>query len=505
METITAQRIQSVLGDPKAIQRQHDNNKLTARERVELFVDPGTFTEYDQLVTHRCEDFNMNQKRHPGDGLISGHGLVNGRKVFLYSYDFTVGGGTLSETVADKICKVQQKAMDVGAPIIGLNDSGGARIQEGIMSLAGYSSIFHNNVQSSGVVPQLSLIMGPCAGGAVYSPALTDFTFMVKNTSYMFVTGPDVVEAVTNEKIDKEGLGGAKVHSSKSGVSHFALENDIDTLNFVRDFLSFLPSSNREKAPIKKTADPIDREVKVLDSFIPEDPMKGYDVRVILRSVSDDEYFVEVHKDWAKSIVVGFGRLGGKSVGYIANQPQTLAGVLDRVSSIKAARFIRFCDAFNIPIITFEDVPGYLPGVHEEHNGIITHGAKILYAYSEATVPKITVITRKSYGGAYCVMSSKNLKGDFNYAWPTAEIAVMGGKGAVDILYKKKKLPKEEMDKEIANYEKMFSNPIIAAQRGLIDDVITPRSTRARLIRDLEVLETKEVYIPWKKHGSIPL
>jgi len=500
MEKLTELRHQAVFGDPKRIDKQHSRQKLSARERVDLLLDSDSFVEYDQMVVHRCVDYGMEKSKHPGDGLVSGHGYVNGRLVFVYAYDFTVGGGTLSETVAEKICKVQEKAMDVGAPIIGLNDSGGARIQEGVQSLGGYASIFHRNVMASGVVPQLSMIMGPCAGGAVYSPALTDFIFMVKNSSYMFVTGPEVVKAVTNEEIDMEGLGGAKVHSSKSGVSHFQLDNDVDALLFVRNFLSFLPQSNRETTPLKPTADPSNREIPVLDKFVPEDPNKPYDMRTIIKLVSDDEYFLEVQPDYAKNIIVGFGRLEGQTVGYIGNQPQCLAGVLDRLSSIKAARFIRFCDSFNIPIITFEDVPGYLPGVNEEHNGIITHGAKILYAYAEATVPKITVITRKSYGGAYCVMNSKHLKGDYNYAWPTGEIAVMGAKGACEIIFRGK-----NSEEEIKKYEEKFANPLISAQRGFIDEILTPRDTRKRLIGDLKVLKTKAQKLPWKKHGNIPL
>ncbi|CAG9329782.1 unnamed protein product [Blepharisma stoltei] len=500
MDKLAHLRQQSVFGDAKRIEKQHQKHKLSARERVELLVDPGTFVEYDQLVTHRCTDFGMEKTKHPGDGLVSGHGYVDGKLVFVYSYDFTVGGGTLSETVAEKVCKVQEKALNAGAPIIGLNDSGGARIQEGVQSLGGYSDIFYNNVQASGVIPQLSMIMGPCAGGAVYSPALTDFIFMVKNSSFMFVTGPDVVKAVTHEEIDMEGLGGAKVHSSKSGVSHFALNNDVEALMFVRNFLGFLPSSNREKATPKPTADPFDREIPVLDKFVPEDPNKPYDMRVVLKSICDDEYFLEVQPDYAKNILVGFGRLGTETVGFIANQPQSLAGVLDRLSSIKAARFIRFCDSFNIPIVTFEDVPGYLPGVHEEHNGIITHGAKILYAYSEATVPKITIITRKAYGGAYCVMNSKHLKGDFNYSWPTGEIAVMGAKGACEIIFRGGDIPAETK-----KYEEKFANPLIAAQRGFIDEILTPRDTRKRLIQDLKLLKTKKVERPWRKHGNVPL
>ena len=500
MEKLTNLRKKAVFGDPKRIEKQHSKSRLTARERVELLVDPGTFVEYDQLVIHRGVNFGMDKNHHPGDGLVSGHGYINGRLIFVFSYDFTVGGGTLSETVAEKICKVQEKALEAGAPIIGINDSGGARIQEGVVSLGGYADIFHRNVQSSGVIPQLSLIMGPCAGGAVYSPALTDFIFMVKKSSYMFVTGPEVVKSVTNEDIDMEGLGGAKIHSSKSGVAHFALDNDIDALIFLRKFLEFIPNNNREKAPSKPTADSHDRLVHSLDRYIPDDPNKPYDMKNIVKMISDDEYFLEVQPDWAKNMIVGFGRLGGETVGYVANNPFFLAGVLDRLSSIKAARFIRFCDAFNIPIITFEDVPGYLPGVNEEHNGIINHGAKILFAYSEATVPKITVITRKSYGGAYCVMGSKHLRTDYNYSWPSGEIAVMGAKGACEIIFRGGDIPAETK-----KYEEKFANPLGAAERGFIDEIITPRDTRKRIIADLKVLKNKQQSSPWKKHGNIPL
>ena len=500
MEKLTNLRKKAVFGDPKRIEKQHSKSRLTARERVELLVDPGTFVEYDQLVIHRGVNFGMDKNHHPGDGLVSGHGYINGRLIFVFSYDFTVGGGTLSETVAEKICKVQEKALEAGAPIIGINDSGGARIQEGVVSLGGYADIFHRNVQSSGVIPQLSLIMGPCAGGAVYSPALTDFIFMVKKSSYMFVTGPEVVKSVTNEDIDMEGLGGAKIHSSKSGVAHFALDNDIDALIFLRKFLEFIPNNNREKAPSKPTADSHDRLVHSLDRYIPDDPNKPYDMKNIVKMISDDEYFLEVQPDWAKNMIVGFGRLGGETVGYVANNPSFLAGVLDRLSSIKAARFIRFCDAFNIPIITFEDVPGYLPGVNEEHNGIINHGAKILFAYSEATVPKITVITRKSYGGAYCVMGSKHLRTDYNYSWPSGEIAVMGAKGACEIIFRGGDIPAETK-----KYEEKFANPLGAAERGFIDEIITPRDTRKRIIADLKVLKNKQQSSPWKKHGNIPL
>lgn len=500
MDRIKHMREEAVLGNPKKIAKQHDKGRLTARERVDVLLDQDSFVEYDQLVTHRCNEFGMDAHKTPGDGLVSGHGYVNGKLVFVYAYDFTVGGGTLSETVAEKVCKVMDKALDVGAPCIGINDSGGARIQEGVVSLAGYSNIFYKNVQASGVIPQLSLIMGPCAGGAVYSPALTDFIFMVKNSSYMFVTGPEVVRAVTHENVDMEGLGGAKVHTTKSGVAHFAIENELETLAFVRQFLEFLPSSNRERAPVKMTNDSPTRKIAVLDNIVPEDPNKPYDMRTVLKYVSDDEHFVEIMPDYAKNIVIGFGRLNGSTVGFIGNQPQSLAGVLDCNASVKGARFIRFCDAFNIPIVTFEDVPGFMPGVHEEHNGVINHGAKLLFAYAEATVPRITVVTRKAYGGAYCVMNSHALRGDYNYCWPTGEVAVMGAKGACEIIFRG-----GDIQSEIKKYEEKFANPLQSASRGLIEDIITPRDTRARLIADLEVLANKRVERPWRKHSNIPL
>ena len=499
-------RNQAVFGLNKTrVEKQHAQHKLTARERVEVLLDAGSFKEFDQMVVHRCQDFGMNAEHLPGDGIVTGQGLVNGRLVFVFSMDFTVYGGSLSETFAAKICKVMEKAMIVGAPVIGLNDSGGARIQEGVASLAGYADIFHRNVQSSGYIPQLSLIMGPCAGGAVYSPALTDFIFMVKNSSNMFVTGPEVVKAVTHEDIDKEGLGGAKVHTTKSGVAHLAVDNDLEGIAAIRTLLDFLPLSAKEKPPVKKTSDPSDRQVAALDNIVPEDPNKPYDMRTVIKLVCDEENFFEIMPGYAKSIIVGFGRMAGKTVGFVANNPSALAGVLDTKSSIKGARFIRFCDAFNIPLITFEDVPGFLPGVHEEHGGIITHGAKILYAFSEATVPKITFITRKAYGGAYCVMSSKHIGADYNYAWPTAEIAVMGAKGACEIIFRGK-----NVEQETKKYEEKFANPMVAAQRGFIDDIITPRTTRQRvrltqIIEDLKSLENKVVNWVPKKHGNIPL
>jgi len=498
---LSGMRNQSVFGINKArVDKQHAQHKLTARERVELLLDPGSFREFDQLMVHRCQDFGMNNEHLPGDGVVTGQGLINGRLAFVFSMDFTVYGGSLSETFAQKICKVMEKAMLVGAPVIGLNDSGGARIQEGVASLAGYADIFHRNVQASGWVPQLSLIMGPCAGGAVYSPALTDFIFMVKQSSNMFVTGPEVVKAVTHEDIDKEGLGGAKVHTTKSGVAHLAVDNDLEGIAAIRTLFDFLPLSCKEKPPVKKTSDPSTRQIAALDNIVPEDPNKPYDMRTVIKLVSDEEHFFEIMPNYARSIIVGFGRMGGKTVGFVANNPSALAGVLDSKSSIKGARFIRFCDAFNIPLVTFEDVPGFLPGVHEEHGGIITHGAKILYAFSEATVPKITFITRKAYGGAYCVMSSKHIGADYNYAWPTAEIAVMGAKGACEIIFRGK-----NVEQETKKYEEKFANPLVAAQRGFIDDIITPRTTRQRIIEDLKALEGKKVDWMPKRHGNIPL
>ncbi|KAG0217818.1 hypothetical protein BGX31_000112 [Mortierella sp. GBA43] len=475
--------------------------KLTARERIELLLDAGSFREYDAFVEHKCVDFGMEKQKITGDGVVTGHGTVNGRRVFLFSQDFTAFGGSLSNTHAQKICKVMDKALLVGAPVIGLNDSGGARIQEGVESLAGYADIFLRNVTSSGVVPQISLIMGPCAGGAVYSPALTDFTFMVRDTSYLFVTGPDVVKTVTKEEVTQEELGGAKAHTIKSGVAHNAFENDVEALQRLRDFIDFLPLSNREPAPIRYTDDPSDREDASLNHIVPLDSTKAYDIKDVITRLVDDAQFFEIMPDYAKNIVIGFARMGGRTVSIIANQPLVSSGVLDINSSVKAARFVRFADAFNIPILTLVDVPGFLPGTAQEHNGIIRHGAKLLYAYAEATVPKVTVITRKAYGGAYDVMSSKHLRGDLNYAWPTAEIAVMGAKGAVEIIFR------SSADRASAekDYISKFANPLPAAQRGYIDDVIEPSTTRRRIIEDLEVLRHKKLENPKRKHGNIPL
>eukprot|EP00033_Pygsuia_biforma_P006449 GCRY01007224.1.p1 GENE.GCRY01007224.1~~GCRY01007224.1.p1 ORF type:complete len:549 (+),score=70.59 GCRY01007224.1:79-1725(+) len=488
-------------GGEQRINSQHGRGKLTARERLNLLLDSGSFREYDQLVKHRCSDFNMLSNRPAGDGCVTGHGCVNGRLVYVYSQDFTVLGGSLSEVNSKKIIKVMEKARLVGAPLIGINDSGGARIQEGIDSLAGYSEIFLRNVLASGVIPQISLICGPCAGGAVYSPAVTDFTIMTRGTSYMFVTGPDVVKTVTNEDVTKEQLGGAKVHTTKSGVAHLAFDNDIEVLQCTRDLLSYLPLSNKDSPPVLPCNDPRERADKILNTLVPEDPLKPYDIKHVIRSVVDKDSFFEIMPDYAKSICTGFARMEGRSVCIIANQPNEMAGVLDSTSSTKAARFIRFCDAFNIPILTFVDVPGFMCGTAEEHGGVIRNGAKILYAFAEATVPKITVVTRKSYGGAYCVMSPKHFRADSNYAWPTAQIAVMGAKGAVEIICR----GSSDLDRDETDYETRFSNPIIAAERGFVDDIIEPRTTRQRICEDLDQLRTKDLSLPAKKHGNIPL
>ncbi|EXX73400.1 acetyl-CoA carboxylase ACC1 [Rhizophagus irregularis DAOM 197198w] len=488
-------------GGLKRIETQHQKGKLTARERAELLLDPGSFNEYDTFVEHQCTDFGMDKNKIIGDGVVTGHGTINGRRVFTFSQDFTAFGGSLSKMHAQKICKIMDKAMLVGAPVIGLNDSGGARIQEGVDSLAGYADIFQRNVLSSGVVPQLSLIMGPCAGGAVYSPALTDFTFMVRDTSYLFVTGPEVVKAVCNEDVTQEELGGANTHTVISGVAHAAFENDIEAIQRIRDFMDFLPLSNREQAPTRYSDDPIDREDPSLNHIIPVDSTKAYDMREIITRLIDDGHFFEIMPDYAKNIVVGFARMGGKTVSIVGNQPLVSSGVLDINSSVKAARFVRFCDAFNIPIITLVDVPGFLPGTAQEHNGIIRHGAKLLYAYAEATVPKITIITRKAYGGAYDVMSSKHLRGDMNYSWPTGEIAVMGAKGAVEIIFRHV----EDRTQSEHEYIDKFANPIPAAQRGYIDDIILPAATRKRIIEDLFVLSHKQLPLIYKKHDNCPL
>ncbi|HEX8175241.1 MAG TPA: acyl-CoA carboxylase subunit beta [Pyrinomonadaceae bacterium] len=496
-------------GGAARIEKQHAAGKMTARERVEFLLDEGTFEEFDRLVIHRSRDFGLDKQIYPGDGVVTGHGLVDGRRVFIFAQDFTVFGGSLSETHAEKICKVMDLAMKVGAPVIGLNDSGGARIQEGVLSLGGYADIFLRNTLASGVVPQISCIMGPCAGGAVYSPAITDFNIMVKDTSYMFITGPDVIKTVTHEDVSKEELGGALTHNRTSGVAHFAADTDEHALRMVRELLSFIPSNNMDDPPRMATDDPAERTDEALNTLVPEVSNLPYDIRDVVNSVVDDHYFFEVHQHYAPNIVVGFARLSGRPVGIVANQPAYLAGVLDIDASVKGARFVRFCDCFNIPLITFEDVPGFLPGVAQEHGGIIRHGAKLLYAFAEATVPKITVITRKAYGGAYCVMASKHIRTDINFAWPTAEIAVMGAEGAVGVLYRRE--ISEASDKDaarsarISELEEKFQNPYVAAERGFIDEVIEPSQTRPKLIRALSLLENKRDTSPPKKHGNIPL
>lgn len=490
-------------GGQKRIDQQHERGKLTARERLETLLDPDSFEEFGMFVEHRHSDFGMDKKRTPGDGVVTGHGTINGRLVYVYSQDFTVLGGSMSEANAKKICRIMDMAMQIGAPVIGINDSGGARIQEGVDSLGGYGEIFQRNVLASGVVPQISLIMGPCAGGAVYSPALTDFTFMVDGTSYMFVTGPEVVKTVTQEDVTQEELGGAQTHTVKTGVADMAFDNEIDTLIQTRRLLNFLPLSNREESPTRETEDPADRLDMSLNTLIPENPNKPYDMMELITSVVDEGDFFEMQPGYAKNIITGFGRMNGATVGFVANQPMVLAGCLDINASRKGARFIRFCDAFNIPVVTFVDVPGFLPGTHQEHNGIIKHGAKLLYAYAEATVPKITVITRKAYGGAYIVMNSRHLRGDINFAWANAEIAVMGAEGAAKILYRSDDA--ETATKREEEYKERFSNPFIAAQRGYIDDVIRPQNTRWRLCRSLTLLKDKEVQTPWKKHDNLPL
>ncbi len=496
-------------GGKDRVERQHAEGKLTARERVELFLDQGSFEEVDALVTHRCTDFGMEKKKIPGDGVVCGHGRVDGRPVFVFAQDFTVFGGSLSEANAAKICKIMDLAMKVGAPVVGLNDSGGARIQEGVASLAGYADIFLRNTLASGVVPQISAIMGPCAGGAVYSPAITDFVFMVEKTSYMFVTGPDVIKTVTHEEVTKEKLGGAMTHNSVSGVAHFAAASDADCLAQIRRLLSFLPSNNAEKPPVAPCDDPLDREIPELDSLVPEDPNKPYDIKSVIRAAADGGELFEVHEHFARNIVVGFIRLGGHPVGVVANQPKHLAGTLDINASIKGARFVRFCDAFNVPLWIVEDVPGFLPGTAQEWGGIIRNGAKLLYALAEATVPKVTVITRKAYGGAYCVMGSKHIRTDLNFAFPTAEIAVMGPQGAVNILYRREIAaaddPEAERVRLVAQYQEKFANPFVAAEKGYIDEVIRPRLLRRKLVAAFSALENKRDWMPTKKHGNIPL
>ncbi len=506
VDMLEAKRAQARLGGgERRIDAQHRRGKLTARERLEVLLDEGSFEEYDMFVEHRCADFGMEAQRVPGDGVVTGHGTVNGRLVFFFSQDFTVFGGSLSETHAEKICKVMDRAMKVGAPVVGLNDSGGARIQEGVASLGGYAEVFQRNVLASGVVPQVSVIMGPCAGGAVYSPAMTDFIFMVEDTSFMYVTGPDVVRTVTHETVSHEELGGARTHARRSGVADLALDNDIEALLQVRRFLGFLPSSNREAPPFRPTEDPIERQEPSLDSLVPDNPNKPYDIKELIRKTADEGVFFELQPDWAGNIVIGFARYGGQPVGVVANQPMVLAGCLDIDSARKAGRFVRFCDAFNLPIVTFVDVPGFLPGTVQEYGGIIKHGAKLLFAYAEATVPKVTLITRKAYGGAYDVMSSKHLRGDVNYAWPQAEIAVMGAKGAVEIIFRQDIGDEEKIAGRTAEYAEKFANPFIASARGYIDDVIRPRNTRFRICRSLEVLRNKRLENPWKKHDNIPL
>uniref|UniRef100_A0AC34RN87 Propionyl-CoA carboxylase beta chain, mitochondrial n=1 Tax=Panagrolaimus sp. JU765 TaxID=591449 RepID=A0AC34RN87_9BILA len=489
-------------GGLKRIESQHNRGKLTARERINLLLDPGTFKEYDMFMEHTCTEFGMEKEKYSGDSVVTGHGQISGRTVFVFSQDFTVFGGSLSSVHAKKICKVMHQAMLVGAPVIGLNDSGGARIQEGVDSLAGYADIFQSNVMSSGVIPQISLIMGPCAGGAVYSPALTDFTFMVKDSSYLFITGPDVVKAVTNEEVTQEELGGAKTHTVTSGVAHGAFENDVEALLNIRELFNYLPLSNKDASPIRLNDDAWDRDVPALDTVVPLETTAAYNMKDVVTALIDEGDFFEIMPDYAKNIVVGFGRMNGRTVGLVGNNPKFAAGCLDINSSVKGARFVRFCDAFNIPLITLVDVPGFLPGTAQEYGGIIRHGAKLLYAYAEATVPKITIITRKAYGGAYDVMSSKHLRGDVNYAWPTAEVAVMGAKGAVSILFRK---DKESQAKKEEEYIDLFSNPFPAAVRGFIDDIIEPRTTRRRICQDLNLLEGKQLKNPKKKHGNIPL
>jgi len=498
-------------GGPERREREHKAGKLTARERIALLLDEGSFEELDKFVTHRCTDFGMEEQRPAGDGFVTGYGRIDGRLVYVFAHDFTVFGGSLSEANAAKVCKIMDLAMRAGAPVIGLNDSGGARIQEGVMSLAGYADIFLRNTLASGVIPQVSAIMGPCAGGAVYSPAITDFIFMTRNTSYMFVTGPDVIKTVTHEEVTKQDLGGAMTHNATSGVAHFIARDDAECLAMIRELMSFLPLNNLEDPPRRVTADPWDRVEIALDHLVPVDPMLPYDIKDAVQAVVDENYLFEVQEHYARNIVVGFARLDGRPVGIVANQPAILAGCLDINASVKGARFVRFCDAFNIPLVTFEDVPGFLPGTQQEFGGIIKHGAKLLFAFAEATVPKLTVITRKAYGGAYCVMASKHIRTDANFAWPTAEIAVMGPEGAVNIVYKREldRAPQAERERlrqeKIAEFRERFANPYVAAERGYIDAVIEPSQTRAKLITALRALETKRDSNPKKKHGNIPL
>ncbi len=503
------ERLSELGGGEERRRRQHEAGKLTARERIDLLFDTGTFQEVDKLVTHRCRDFGMDDQVIPGDGVVAGSGRVEGRLVYAFAQDFTVFGGSLSETNAAKIVKIMDLALKMGAPVVGLNDSGGARIQEGVLSLAGYADIFLRNTLASGVIPQISAIMGPCAGGAVYSPAITDFNIMVEGTSYMFVTGPDVIKTVTHEEVTKEELGGAMTHNATSGVAHFAVPDDRECLRLIRELLGYLPSNNLDGPPRRETSDPLDREDDALDRIVPSSPNQPYDILDLVHAIADDGAFLEVHRHFARNLVVGFARLGGRVVGIVANQPAHLAGTLDIDASVKGARFVRFCDAFNIPLVTFEDVPGFLPGTRQEYGGIIRHGAKLLFAFAEATVPKVTVITRKAYGGAYCVMSSKHIRTDVNFAWPSAEIAVMGPEGAVNILYKREleaaKDPSGLRANKVAEFREKFASPYVAASRGFIDEIIRPRQTRAKLVAALASLETKRDKNPAKKHGNIPL
>jgi propionyl-CoA carboxylase beta chain len=496
-------------GGPERQARQHKEGKLSARERIEILLDENSFEEIDKFVIHRCRDFGMEEQTVAGDGFITGHGRIDGRLVYVFAQDFTVFGGSLSEANAKKICKIMDHALKTGAPVIGLNDSGGARIQEGVLSLAGYADIFLRNTLSSGVIPQISAIMGPCAGGAVYSPAITDFVFMVDQTSYMFVTGPEVIKTVTHEDVTKEKLGGSTTHNSVSGVGHFQAANDGECLCMIRELVSYIPQNNHEETPRRASADPIDRMDTTLDTLVPADSSLPYDMKDAIRRVVDDGEFFEIHEHWAKNLVIGFARLDGRSVGIVANQPAFLAGCLDINSSVKGARFVRFCDAFNIPLVTFEDVPGFLPGTEQEFGGIIRHGAKLLFAFAEATVPKVTIITRKAYGGAYCVMGSKHIRTDVNLAWPTAEIAVMGAEGAVNIVYRRELAAAADHDaarkQKVEEFKERFANPFVAAEHGFIDDIIEPRETRPRVIGALRMLENKVDTMPRKKHGNIPL
>src|SRR5712671_5603346 len=492
-------------GGEERVDKQHEEGKLTARERIELLLDPGSFVELDKFKDHRCDDFGMQNKKILGDGVVTGYGAVEGRQVFVFAQDFTVFGGSLSGSYAEKICKVMDLAVATGCPVVGLNDSGGARIQEGVVSLAGYAEIFYRNVSASGVVPQLSAILGPCAGGAVYSPAMTDFIVMTKGASYMFITGPDVIKTVTHEEVTKDELGGAQAHNTKSGVAHFAAEDEAGAIRILRELLSYLPSNNLDAPPVVATQDPPDRRDDALKTLVPESPNKPYDIKEVVRAVVDDHHFFEVAEHFARNIVTGFARLGGHAVGIVANQPAVLAGVLDIDASRKAARFVRTCDAFNIPLLTFVDVPGFLPGTAQEWSGIITHGAKLLYAFAEATVPKLTVITRKAYGGAYDVMSSKHIHADVNFAWPTAEIAVMGPEGAVNIVFRRELEKGATRDELVQNYRDTFANPYKAAELGYVDEVILPEETRPRLCRALQMLRTKRAEVPRRKHGNIPL